>query len=75
MMVTDNLIVVPEEGMDTETFLLHLRHRHPESRPAGVDPLEWFVSDYVEECYRIFHAKLHELRVDIRHSHEEHRQW
>jgi hypothetical protein len=71
MVMATAQLVVPEEEMDTETFLLHLEHRHPESRPADVAPLEWFVSDYVEECYRIFHNKLHELRVDIRHEHEE----
>lgn len=69
--MTEIQVVVPEQEMDTETFILHLRHRHPDSRPAGAKPIEWFVSDYVEYCYRMFHYQLHRLRVDMSHEHEE----
>jgi hypothetical protein len=71
MALIEIVLVQDADEMDTNRFLLHLQHRHPESRPAGTKPIEWFVSDYVEDCYRIFHDKLHELRVDIHHEHEE----
>lgn len=54
-------LVQATNDMDTETFALHMEHRHPESL-AGMIPL-WFSSDYVEDCYRSFHRQLHRLRI------------
>ena len=60
-------LVQAADDMDADHLLLHLQHRHPESL---VDNVSFFVSDYVEECYRRFHEKLHEFRTDINHQHE-----
>jgi hypothetical protein len=61
-------LVQHTDNMDTETFALHMEHRHPESL-AGMIPL-WFTDDYVEECYRSFHRQLHRFNQRLGHGHD-----
>ena len=68
-MIEQPELVQATDDMDTETFALHMEHRHPDSL-AGMIPL-WFSSDYVEACYRAFHRTLHRLWHNYEHEHEE----
>lgn len=63
---TMKLVVTSADHMDAQTFLKHLRRRHP-AVLAGNIPA--FSSEYVEECYRVYHDKVHELVLDLEHEH------
>jgi hypothetical protein len=67
-MIEEDPELVQSAGyMDTETFALHMEHRHSGSL-AGMIPL-WFTDDYVEECYRAFHRQLHRFFPHLNHYH------
>jgi hypothetical protein len=54
--------------MGTEDFALHMTHRHQESL-GGLSVL--YVERMVdtEGSWRAFHARLHELSLDVSHDH------
>ena len=62
----EKVYVPAADDMDLETFCLHMTHRHADSLGglAELDPER--LDNYLEECYRSFHDKLHELRPDAR---------
>lgn len=64
----DVLTVASIDRMDEITFMKHLHHRHPGALLAAIPG---FASEYVEQCYRIYHDKVHELVVDLPHDHAE----
>jgi hypothetical protein len=55
--------------MDPETFALHFKKRHPESM-GDLGEINT-ASTELELIWRTFHRKLHELRPDLTHEHEE----
>jgi hypothetical protein len=63
--VTDEEVVyVPHpDDMDRETFLKHVAARHSDSMPDGFDLSADRMTEYVEECWRRFHERLHRLRT------------
>lgn len=66
---TGKLLVQLADEMDDDIFIMHMNARHSESL-GGLDAI-WFISEYVTECWRAFHWRLHSLRVDLNHEHEE----
>lgn len=68
MMTEELQAVVSADDMPADTFLKHLRHRHPKALRADIPG---FASEYVEECYRTYHDQLHGLLLDgSTHEHE-----
>jgi hypothetical protein len=57
------------EDMDRATFLKHMNFRHADSLGYGDSIPGFGLTEYVEHCWRAFHNKIHELRLDIRHEH------
>lgn len=62
-------LVQDADNMDTSGFVRHMNYRHKDSL-GGLIFLSDNLGDYVEECYRIFHDRLHVVRVDLEHEHE-----
>jgi len=71
-------VQVPEEeiitvrnadGMDRETFCLHMTHRHPESLGGLRALLPEDQSPYTEELWRTFHDQLHGQILSIEPNH------
>jgi len=60
-------VVVNADRMDDETFLLHMNKRHRDSL-GGLLRI-WFINEYITECWRIFHDRLHRFRIDFEHEH------
>ena len=60
-------IVCAEEEMDEDTFTKHMNARHSDSL-GGLDSL-WFADEDVHQCWRNFHWRIHELRIDLEHEH------
>jgi len=57
------IVRVPHpDDMDVETFLKHVKARHADSLPEGFDLTPEEMTEYVEECWRRFHERLHRLR-------------
>jgi len=67
--LTERLVVTSPEDMTTEDFAKHMsmRHRH------SLGGLAYLNLDHqpesVEDAWRAFHARLHELSVELPHSH------
>jgi hypothetical protein len=57
------------DRMDKETFCLHMTHRHSDSLGGLAVLLPDHMTDYVEECWRRFHERLHAVRIDLDHYH------
>lgn len=70
-LIAEKELVQDADNMDSEEFSLHMTHRHLESL-GGLKYLPDNLGDYVEECYRIFHDRLHATRVDLIHEHSRH---
>lgn len=69
---TEVIRVPHPDDMDTETFCKHFSVRHPESLPEGFT-LSPDMDEYVEECWRRFHERLHRLRLSsdpYEHAHK-----
>lgn len=64
-MIAAKVWVPSADDMDLDTFCLHMTHRHYDSLGglAELDP-DFLERTGLEELYRIFHDKLHELRPD-----------
>jgi hypothetical protein len=60
--------VAPISDMNNETFCKHMSIRHQDSL-AGMSELPVRTDEYTLGCYRAFHLRLHETRVDLEHSH------
>lgn len=64
-----NKILVPDaDEMDSEIFGKHMTHRHLDSL-GGLTYLPDDLGEYVEGLYRIFHDRLHAVRIDLEHEH------
>ena len=50
-------------------FTKHMNLRHRDSL-GGAFSIS-YLNPYVTECWRIFHARLHALRIDLTHYHSE----
>ncbi len=62
-------VVPAADDMDDDTFVLHFNKRHRDSL-GGLTALRLqFLTPYVMECYRIFHERLHRVRIDLNHKH------
>jgi hypothetical protein len=70
--VTDEeVIYVPHpDDMDRETFIKHVTARHADSMPDGFDLSADRMTDYVEDCWRRFHERLHRLRTPTHDRYE-----
>jgi hypothetical protein len=68
--VPEKQLVASVDEMLTSIFALHMTHRHHDSL-GGLNYLPDDLDEYVESCYRIFHDRLHETRVDLDHEHED----
>lgn len=68
MMIAEKQLVGDADYMDVTTFALHMTHRHLDSL-GGLTRLSDRLDDYMEECWRIFHDRLHATRVDLEHEH------
>jgi hypothetical protein len=62
-------IVRSADRMDTETFCLHMTMRHSDSLGGMPELSPEHLTSYVEECWRAFHRRLHEIRPDLDHDH------
>lgn len=69
-MVPEKQLVSNADNMDTFDFVRHMNLRHGDSL-GGLTHLSDKLGDYVEECYRIFHDRLHKVRIDLEHEHAE----
>lgn len=59
------------EAMPKQDFEMHMNMRHGDSL-GGLEMLELGrCSDYVTLCWQRFHARLHRLRIDLDHDHEQ----
>lgn len=70
---SEQTLVQNADGMDRETFCLHMTHRHHDSL-GGMDYLNPAVqNDYTEELWRTFHERLHsiKMRKEFDHEHEQ----
>jgi hypothetical protein len=67
-LTSDKDLVQDADNMSSKEFSLHMTHRHHDSL-GGLKYLPDNLGDYVEECYRIFHDRLHATRVDLEHEH------
>jgi hypothetical protein len=68
--VPEKELVANADEMDKSAFAKHMTYRHIDSL-GGLNYLSENLDDYVEECYRIFHDRLHETRIDLEHEHED----
>lgn len=59
--------VIDIAEMSDETFVMHMNKRHRGSL-GGLRAL-WVAPDTMP-IWRIFHARLHDLRIDLKHEHE-----
>jgi hypothetical protein len=66
---TETSLVRAAEHMDTADFVRHMNRRHADSLEGWRLPGRHF-SPYVEMCFRIFHRRLHQIRVDLEHEHD-----
>ena len=62
-------VVVDADEMSDRTFIRHMNTRHADS--LGGLPSLWVTTPEVHEAWRAYHDRLHELRIDIPHEHEE----
>jgi hypothetical protein len=69
MVAAEMQLVSSEEEMDDKTFTKHMNARHKDS--LGRLNSLWLADPYVHQCWRNFHWRLHELRVDLEHEHAE----
>jgi hypothetical protein len=60
-------LVVNADGMDDDIFIMHMNKRHRDSL-GGLLRI-WFTSEYMTECWRVFHDRLHQLRIGLGHEH------
>lgn len=67
-LIPDKQLVRDADWMDSTDFALHMTHRHHDSL-GGLKRLSDNLGEYVEECYRIFHDRLHATRIDLEHEH------
>jgi hypothetical protein len=58
------------ENMGTEDFALHMTHRHQPSL-GGLAELHAERLVDTEGSWRAFHARIHELNLDVGHDHGE----
>lgn len=65
----DAELVRDADDMGCADFIRHMNYRHKDSL-GGLSFLPYNIGDYVENCYRIFHDRLHSVRVDLEHEHE-----
>lgn len=65
---TDKSLVADADEMDSGDFAKHMTHRHLDSL-GGLTYLSDNLGDYVEELYRVFHDRLHAVRIDLEHEH------
>lgn len=63
-----NNVVVSDEEMSDTTFIHHMNVRHPDSL-GGLDKI-WYINEYVTDCWRAFHYRLHKIYFDLEHEHE-----
>lgn len=54
--------------MNVAEFAKHMTYRHLDSL-GGLTYLSENLDEYVEECYRIFHDRLHAIRLNLEHEH------
>jgi hypothetical protein len=60
--------VIDPEDMDDETFCMHMSLRHQDSL-GGLTEI-WPIAEGTTNAWRIFHDRLHWLRLDLSHDHE-----
>lgn len=68
-MTANDDLVVHTRDMDDDDFAKHMTIRHRDSL-GGLEHL-WPTEESVMLAWRAFHRRLHALRLDIPHSHEE----
>ena len=71
MDTVDRPVVVHPDAMDADSFQKHMNNRHQDSL-GGLTKIE-IRSEYLLLCYRNFHRRLHEVRLDLGHDHGEYR--
>lgn len=73
-MIAEKKLVADADGMDSTHFALHMTNRHIDSL-GGLTYLSDDLGEYVEELYRVFHDRLHAVRVDLEHEHATSLHW
>lgn len=68
-MINEKELVRDADEMDSVAFAKHMTYRHLDSL-GGLSYLSDSLDEYVEECYRIFHDRLHRIRIDLEHEHD-----
>jgi hypothetical protein len=51
------------DDMGTDTFCKHLNARHAHSIPEGFTILPDELDEYTEDCWRLWHERMHRLPV------------
>jgi hypothetical protein len=69
MRVIEKEPVIDPEEMDDEDFCRHMTKRHRDSL-GGLSDI-WPVAESTTDAWRAFHNRLHRLRIDLQHEHEE----
>ena len=69
-MIDEKLLVASIEDMDRYTFCRHFTKRHRDSL-GGMQELLPHIDEGIEAAYRSFHRRLHRLRVDLPHEHDD----
>jgi hypothetical protein len=73
-MITEDwveIVIVPSaDDMSSDIFVKHMNKRHQESLGGMSELVQRHLNKYVEECYRIFHDRLHKVHVRTVLDHE-----
>jgi hypothetical protein len=67
--VAERLRLPNPDDMSIVHFFQHMMLRHGDSMPEGFVLRPDAVSAYVEECWRLFHERLHRLRAPDNYDH------
>lgn len=65
--VREKQLVQNADDMNSDDFNMHMTVRHPDSLGDMTEIIH--VSQYVEDCWRSFHDRLHGIRFDFQHEH------
>lgn len=71
MAILERVLVTSIDNMADETFAKHMEHRHADSL-GYITGLQTVLSnDMLVRMWRLYHARLHQWRIDLKHEHGE----
>jgi hypothetical protein len=69
--MTEIDLVRSPDDMDDETFAMHMAYRHADSLGGLTSISASARTPGLIRAWRVFHDRLHRLRVDLLHEHED----